>query len=406
MDAQLDLFTRALGLAAPWQVVSVDFNEAERRLELRLDFPRGARFACPESGEPSPVHDTAERTWRHLDFFQHQAYLVAPVPRLRCPDGRVRTVEVPWARPGSGFTLLFEALVMTLAAEMPVRAMAKLVGEHDTRLWRVVHHYVDEAWAGEDWSAIRRVGIDETSFRRGQDYVSVFADLDRRRVVYAIEGRDAPVVAGFAAELHAHGGDPEQVGEVCQDMSAAYREGVAEHLPEAQITFDRFHLAKLMGEAVDQVRRAERTDKAGLLRGSRYLWLRRPETLSARQRERLDGLLDAPLRTVRAYRWRLAFDAIFDLPAAAAPAALSRFERGAVRSGLEPIARFARTVAEHRPGILRWWTSKISNGLLEGLHSLVQAAKRRARGYRSTENYIAMIYLVAGKLELPSIHTR
>jgi transposase len=229
MDAQLDLFTRALGLAAPWQVVGVDFDAAERRLELRVDFPPGARFPCPESGEPSPVHDSAERTWRHLDFFQHQAYLVARVPRVRCPDGAVRTVEVPWARPGSGFTLLFEALVMTLAAEMPVRAMAKLVAEHDTRLWRVIHHYVDAAWAAEDWSAVTRIGLDETSFRRGQDYVSVFADLDRRRVVYAIEGRDAPVVAGFAAELHAHGGQPEQVAEVCQDMSAAYREGVAEH---------------------------------------------------------------------------------------------------------------------------------------------------------------------------------
>src|SRR5712691_6371232 len=249
VDAQLDLFTRALGLAAPWQVVGVDFDESERRLELRIDFPPGARFPCPESGEPSPVHDTAERTWRHLDFFQHQAYLVARVPRVRCPDGAVRTVEVPWARPGSGFTLLFEALVMTLAAEMPVRAMAKLVAEHDTRLWRVIHHYVDAAWAAEDWSGLTRIGLDETSFRRGQDYVSVFADLDRRRVVYAIEGRDAPVVAGFAAELHAHGGDPEQVAEVLKDMSAAYREGVAEHLPEAEITFDRFHLAKLMNEA-------------------------------------------------------------------------------------------------------------------------------------------------------------
>jgi len=296
VDPQLELFTRALGLEAPWHVVAVDLDAAERRLELRMDFPTGARFPCPETGEPSPVHDTAERRWRHLDFFQHQAFLVAPVPRVRCPDGKVRTVSVPWARPGSGFTLLFEALIMTLAPEMPVRAMAALVGEHDTRLWRVIHHYVDAAWASEDWSAIRRVGIDETSFRRGQDYVSVFADLDRRRVVYAIEGRDAPVVAGFAAELHAHGGRAEQVGEVCQDMSASYIEGVAEHLPEAQITFDRFHVAKLLSEAVDEVRRAERKEHGALLRGSRYLWLRRPETLSARQRERLDGLLCVPLR--------------------------------------------------------------------------------------------------------------
>lgn len=406
MEAQLELFTRALGLEQPWRVVSVDLDAEGRRLELRLDFAPGSRFQCPSTGEPSPVHDSAERTWRHLDFFQHQAFLVAPVPRVRCPDGKVRTVTVPWARPGSGFTLLFEALVMTLAREMPVAAMAKLVGEHDTRLWRVVHHYIDRAWEAEDWSAIDRLGIDETSFRRGQDYVSVFADLERRRVVYAIPGRDAPVVAGFAAELRAHGGAPEQIAEVCQDMSAAYRDGVAEHLPDAQITFDRFHLVKLLSEAVDQVRRTERAEQGALLRGSRYLWLRRPENLSARQRVRLDGLLGAPLRTVRAYRWRLSFDAIFDLPPAIAPMALERWRRGAMRSRLEPIKRFARTVAEHREGILRWRTTKISNGLLEGLHSLVQAAKRRARGYRSTENYIAMIYLVAGKLELPSIHTR
>jgi transposase len=406
MGAELELFTRALGLSEPWQVVSVEFDEAERRLELRLDFPRGARFPCPKSGEPSPVHDSAERRWRHLDFFQHQAYLIAPVPRVRCPDGRVLTVEVPWARPGSGFTLLFEALVMTLAAEMPVRAMAKLVGEHDTRLWRVVHHYVDEARGRLDLSALRRVGIDETSFRRGQDYITPFCDLDRRRVVFATPGRDKETVARFAADLTAHGGDPERVREVCQDMSEAYLAGVAAHLPKAQVTFDRFHLAKLLGEAVDEVRRTERKEQAELLRGSRYLWLRRPETLSARQRVRLDALLAEPLRTVRAYRWRLAFDRIFELPAQAAPAALERWRRGAMRSRLEPIKRFARTIAERRDGVLRWWTSQISNGLLEGLHSLVQAAKRRARGYRSTENYIAMIYLVAGKLELPSIHTR
>lgn len=406
MGSQLELFTRALGLAGPWRVVGIDFDEAERRLELRLDFPAGARFACPDCGEPSPVHDTAERRWRHLDFFQHEAYLIAPAPRVRCSDGRVRTVEVPWARAGSGFTLLFEALVMTLACEMPVRAMATLVGEHDTRLWRVIHHYVARARSGEDWSRISRVGVDETSFRRGQDYVSVFADLDERRVVYAIPGRDAPVVAGFAAELAAHGGAPGQVAEVCMDMSAAYREGVAKHLPDAQVTFDRFHLVKLLGEAVDRVRRQERAEQADLLRGSRYLWLRRPATLTARQRQRLDVLLGEPLRTVRAYRWRLAFDQVFDLPPEAAPAALERWRRGAIRSRLDPIKRFARTVADHRDGILRWWTTRISNGLLEGLHSLVQAAKRRARGYRSTTNYIAMIYLVAGKLNLPSIHTR
>ena len=402
----VDLFQAALGLAAPWRVTGTEFDPDKRRLEVTIDFPAGARFGCPACGVGGcRVYDTTVKTWRHLDFFQHQAFLTARVPRVRCAECGVHLVAVAWARPGSGFSLLFEALVMTLAAEMPIAALGALVGEHDTRIWRVVHHYVTAAWEADDWSGLTRLGLDETSFRRGQDYVSVFADLDARRVVYAIEGRDAAVVAGFAAELGAHDGEPGQVAEVCIDMSAGYREGIAWHLPDAQITFDRFHLVKLLGEAVDQVRRAERLEHRELLARSRYLWLRRPQTLNAHQRERLDGLLGERLATARAYRWRLRFDAIFDLPAPAAAEALTRWQRGAVRSRLAPIVRFARTVAQHRAGILRWWTTKISNGLLEGLHSLTQAAKRRARGYRSTSNYIAMIYLVVGKLDLPSVHT-
>jgi transposase len=142
----IELFRAALGLQAPWQVVGSAFDVGERRLELRIDFERGARFPCPECDAPGcPVHDTEQKTWRHLDFFQHQAFLQARVPRVRCPEHGVRLMAVPWARPSSGFTLLFEALIMVLAAEMPVRAIAGLVGEHDTRLWRVIHHHVERA---------------------------------------------------------------------------------------------------------------------------------------------------------------------------------------------------------------------------------------------------------------------
>jgi hypothetical protein len=128
-----------------------------RRLELRLDFPRGARFACPEGDhEQCEVHDTDEKSWRHLDFFQHEAHLTARVPRVRCPEHGVRQVSLPWARPGSGFTLLFEALVMALVSEMPVRAVASLISEHDTRVWRVVHHYVEQARVDQDLSGVER----------------------------------------------------------------------------------------------------------------------------------------------------------------------------------------------------------------------------------------------------------
>ena len=164
----IDLFQLALGLVPPWMVADAKFDADKKRLDIEIDFKTGGRFACPECGKHDcPVHDTVKKTWRHLNFFQHEAFLHARVARIDCPDCGVRLVNVPWARPGSGFTLLFEAFVMTLVKDMPVAAAARLVGEHDTRLWRVVLHYVETAVARMDLSELRRVAIDETAAKRG-----------------------------------------------------------------------------------------------------------------------------------------------------------------------------------------------------------------------------------------------
>jgi hypothetical protein len=132
-----------------------------------------------------PVHDTEDKTWRHLDFFQYQAHLHAKLPRVRCPEHGVRQVMVSWARPGSGFTLLFEALLITFASAMPVTKVAAFTGEHDTRICRVLDHYVTAERAQLDFSGVERVGVDETAAARGQDYVSVFMDADAHRVLFA-----------------------------------------------------------------------------------------------------------------------------------------------------------------------------------------------------------------------------
>jgi transposase len=159
----IDLFQLALGLVPPWMVADAKFDVDKKRLDIEIDFKVGGRFACPECGKADcPVHDTVKKTWRHLNFFQHEAFLHARVARIDCPDCGVRLVNVPWARPGSGFTLLFEAFVMTLVKDMPVAAVARLVGEHDTRLWRLVQHYVETAVARMDLSELRRIAIDET----------------------------------------------------------------------------------------------------------------------------------------------------------------------------------------------------------------------------------------------------
>jgi transposase len=403
-----ELLQAALGLAEPWRVARTEFSAPERRLDIYLDFPRGARFACPEGDHPAcPVHDTTDKQWRHLDFFQHQAYLHARVPRVDCPTHGVRLIEVPWARPQSGFTLLFEALAMALLAGMPVQAAAALVGEHDTRLWRVLHHYVARARSRTCYAGVETVGIDETSAARGHDYITLFCDLDRPRVVYATEDRDQHTLRRFAQDLAGHGGDPQAVREVCCDMSPAFIRGVADHLPAAEITFDRYHLAQQLSRALDQVRREEVRSRSEL-RGTRYLWLKRHAKLQPSQAAQLAYLRarHRGLRTARAYAWRLAFDAFFEQPRERAEAYLERWFQGAVRSRLVPIQTFAYLIDEHWEGVLRWHRTRISNGVLEAINSLVQAAKRRARGYRTKHNLIAITYLIAGKLDLQLAHSK
>ena len=395
------LLQLALALTPPWTVSRSDFDPEARRLDVQIDFAPGSRFACPACGAADcPAYDTERKTWRHLNFFQHQAYLNARTPRIRCDACGIKTVTVPWARPGSGFTLLFEALVMTMLSAMPVAAVARIVGEHDTRLWRVLHHYVDQARARTDAADVTRVAIDETAARRGHDYITLFADIDQARVLFATEGKDAATVAAFADDLTAHGGDPEAIEEVCIDMSPAFIKGVAENLPKAAVTFDKFHAVKIVNDAVDQVRRGEQKHQ-NVLKGTRYIWLRNPENLSERQRATLDSLPTRHLKTARAYQIRLAFQDLYqqDSPKQAAQY-LKRWYFWATHSRLSPMIDAAHTVKRHWDGILRWFDSRIANGLIEGINSLVQAAKAKARGYRSIRNLKAMVYLLAGKLDL------
>jgi transposase len=395
------LMQQALGLTPPWTVVRSDFDTEARRLDVEIDFTPGSRFACPNCGAADcPAYDTQRKTWRHLNFFQHQAYLNARVPRVRCEACGIRQANVPWARPDSSFTLLFEAMVMTMVSAMPVAAVARIVDEHDTKLWRVVHHYVDEGRARTDASEVTRLAIDETAARRGHDYITLFVDIDQARVLFATEGKDAATVAAFAEDLAAHGGDPGAIEEVCIDMSAAFIKGVAESLPEAAVTFDKFHAVKIINDAVDQVRREEQRSRPELKK-TRYAWLKNETNLSTGQHDIIDNLALSNLKTARAYRIRLAFQEFYEQPSRQdAEAFLKKWYFWGTHSRLQPMIDAARTVKRHWDGILRWHDSKIANGLIEGINSLVQAAKAKARGYRSTRNLKAIVYLVAGKLDL------
>jgi transposase len=392
------LFTVALGLTPPWEVRDLRFSVEAKRLDIVVDFEKGASFPCPVCGAPSKAHDTEERTWRHLDFFQHAAYLTARVPRCKCDEHGVKAVQVPWARAGSGFTLMFEALLMVLVREMPVAATGRIVGEHGNRIWRVLNHYVHEARAKVDMSGVTRLGVDETAARRGHDYITLVTDMDQRRLLFGIEGRGHDTLRAFKEDLEAHSGKADQILEACIDMSPSFIKGLRENFPEAHITFDRFHVMKLMGDALDAVRREEAKTRPELKR-SRYWWLKNPENLKVEHRERLQALKTQNFDTAHAYQMKLTLQDFYEQPnPRAARTFLDDWCEMALESGLDPVKKVARTLQEHAAGVLRWFKGYLTNGFAEGLNSILQAAKGKARGYSTTRNLITIAYLLAGKL--------
>jgi len=396
-----DIFQLALGLSSPWFVERTAFDLERRRLDIHLDFDRGARFVCSGCGRADcAVHDRREHSWRHLDFFQHEAFLHARVPRTSCPDCGVRAAAVPWARAGSGFTQLFEALVLTLARDMPVLAIARMCHENDTRIWRIVHHYVEAAEAAQDLSRVRQIGADETSAKRGHEYVSLFVDLQTRKVIHVAEGKKADTVDEFAHKLEARGGDRENIDDVSIDMGANFIAGVERNFPNAEITFDKFHVVKLVNEAVDEVRRQESRGNA-LLKGTRYLWLKNVENLTPAQQTQMAALEGTNLDTLQAYQMRMNLQDVFQAPSlASARRFLDRWASWVRLSELKPMVRAAATIMEKADGILRSIATKLSNGDIEAINGNVQAAKRKAKGYRSKRNLKAIIYLIAGDLPL------
>src|SRR6516162_7646482 len=229
------LFEAALGIKSPWLVQAVDFDAGQRRLTVRVDFAPGTRFTHPKVAGEHPVHDTQIKQLRHLNFFQHECYLEVRVPRVRLPDGKVTLVEPDWVGKLSGFTLLFEALMLMLAQQMPFAAVARTIGESWHRVHAICRRYVDLALAEADLSAHSSIAIDETSYRRGHSYLTLVADADARKVVFVSKGRGADNIAGFVQHLRAHSGAPDNIAAACIDMSPAFIKGVTDHLPKATI---------------------------------------------------------------------------------------------------------------------------------------------------------------------------
>lgn len=411
------LFTSALGLAAPWSVRHVELDTQRKRIDFDLTCS-AKRLPCPHcQTSEQGVHDRIKRQWRHLDFFQYEAWLHAEVPRIACTAcGKTSQIEVPWAREGSGFTALFEALALSLCQELPVRQAAALLRCSDKQLWRRIEHYVGAARELDDMSEVSLIGIDETSLRKGQNYITVVHDLKAKRLLFACQGRDHQSVLDFAADLKAHGGDAAQIKHVCQDMSAAYAKGVGMALPQAQISYDRFHVVAMANEAMDGVRRQEMGDQPEvvkdalgdndrkLLKSLTWGMRRNPGDWSAKQTQAMHWLQRSTLKSARAWRLKMALRAVYANAAAgndgdAAGRQLKDWLSWARRSRLEPFKKLAKTLSEKFDAVVRGMLDSRSNAYVEAMNGLLQQAKRAARGFRTASNFIAVAYLRMSKLK-------
>ena len=418
MTVQIEaLFTSALGLQAPWSVQKVALDTSRRRIDFDLTC-NASRLPCPHcAASAQGVHDRLTREWRHLDFFQFEAWLHAEVPRVACSAcGKTSQIDVPWAREGSGFTALFEALALSLCQELPVRQAAALLRCSDKQLWRRIEHYVSAARALDDMSGVSIVGIDETSLRKGQNYITVVHDLQAKRLLFACEGRDHQTVLDFADDLKAHGGDPAQIKHVCQDMSAAYAKGVAQALPQAQISYDRFHVIAMANQAMDGVRRQEMStqpqavkDALGdndrkLLKSLTWGMRRNPQGWSAKQTNAMHWLQHSTLKSARAWRLKMALRAVYakatqENSGVQAKADLLGWISWARRSRLEPFKKLANTLKQRIDGVVRGMLDNRSNAYVEAMNGLLQQAKRAARGFRTATHFIVIAYLRMSKLK-------
>lgn len=405
MDIQTILFETALGIKEPLYIKHINFDESVGELHIHVDFRRGSKLLCPScSNKLCCVHDTTDKAWRHLNCFQYKCFIHFRNPKLICEDCGVRQYIPSWARPHSGFTSLFEGFVLTLATEMPVSKIAALVGEHDTRIWRIIHYHVSKSYAGKDLSNLTNVGVDETSSRKGHKYISVFVDMNKHEVVYATPGKDESTIARFADELTKHNTSTERIANVSMDMSPAFIKGATKCFKNAEITFDKFHVVKQLNEAIDEIRRNE-TALNPCLKGTRYLWLKNPDNLSPRQRDNLKSLSKENRRLAKAYQMKLTLQDIYRkiIDPTVANIALKKWLSWAVRSRLDPIKKFAHMVKSHYLGILQYFVSRLTAGISEGTNSRIQEIKRRSKGFRNIDYFITMIYLVASNLTLPSL---
>lgn len=397
-----DLYAKILSLPEPWIVLDVDLDMPGKSVVVRLGRREGAALECPECGIAGAGYDSQPRRWRHLDTCQFQTILEADVPRCSCPKHGVKQVRVPWAEPGSRFTALFECLAIDWMRECGRSATARQLDLSWAEADGIMQRAVDRGLARRPATTTPVLGVDEKSFQ-GREFVTVVCDLDDGTVLHVADGRGSDALKECYAAMTVEQRDA--IEAVAMDMHEPYVLATKSAVPQATIVFDKFHIAKLAGEAVDQVRRQEAKQLAAegdeRLKRTRYSWLRNPLDETREQRRTFEPLRRSKLKTARAWAIKETLMGFFEyFQPARARQFFQKWHGWASRSRLKPIQRLARTMRSRLTTLLNWCKWPITNAITEALNSKIQWIKYTARGFRSREGYRRAIYFHCGGLSL------
>ena len=383
-------------------VNGVTFGAERVVVAVRL---RRRRSTCSGCGRRAPVHDRATRRWRHLDLGAQRCLIEAEIRRVRCPGCGVKVEAVLFARPRARHTRDLEDLVAFLAQQTNKTAIAKLMRIDWETVGRILSRVVADHLDEKRLAGLVMIGVDEVSWRKRHRYLTCVADHIDGGVVWVREGRSAATLGEFFEEL---GEEKATIQAVSIDMSAGYEKAIGEAIPHAEVCFDPFHVVKLAGEAVDKVRRAEwnergksKTKGGRWVKGTRWALLKAPENRTVKQDLALAEVQRANKQLYRAFLLKEELRALYhDVSAEEAEAHLDGWLAWASRSKLKPFVRLARTIREHREGVIAAVRLGLSNGRLEGLNSKVRLISHRSFGFHSAGPLIALIYLCCGGIEI------
>ena len=400
-----DLYAQILGIQSPWQVSDVELSCNSEEVKVIVEPEADAEFCCPQCNTVRPGYDKRKKQWRHLDTCQYKTILAANVPRVECPEHGVVTVSIPWAESGSGFTALFESLVIDWLKEASIQAVSRQMKLSWNAIDGIMQRAVRRGLSRREAQSPVQIGVDETAFKKRHDYVTIISDQQAGTVLYVGQDRTKASLVGWYENLTED--QRAAIQSVSMDMWPAYINATLSCLDDAQnkIAFDKFHVAKYLGEAVDQVRREEHKALMAQgyedLKGSKYDWLYNPANMSRKQKARFSALRDSTLKTARAWAIKeLAMSLWHYVSKTWARKAWKQWLGWAARCRLEPMRKVAKTIKEHLWGILNAIVLKVSNGPAEGLNSRIKMIKVRSRGFRNKERFANAIYFHLGGLDL------